>query len=260
MANINPQDAVQKLILERFDHANNAAAKAEEPIPTTESSPPVTNGLKVEHLRHTQVKEESTPPSSRAISTPSASLSAAKSEPESDSEEISPPKKKRKQTKQVDDAKLAAMLQAQENSRARATRGGNKKVVKKTPKKPRKKSEKKVKADDDSELEVGSDGEVKEKVKRGGFHKLYHLSAPLADLVGEPTVRIITPSVSFAFFIFWIFLFHADFYSSHAPKPSRKYGSTSKLETCKTLPINAKSAATRRCSWYSSRIKCTCSP
>jgi upstream activation factor subunit UAF30 len=82
------------------------------------------------------------------------------------------------------------MLQAQENSRvSRSTRGGgNKKVVKKTPKKPRKKSEKKVRAEDDSEIEVGSDGEVKEKVRKGGFHKLYHLSAPLADLVGEPTV------------------------------------------------------------------------
>jgi upstream activation factor subunit UAF30 len=81
------------------------------------------------------------------------------------------------------------MLQAQENSRTRSTRGGgNKKVVKKTPKKPRKKSEKKVRAEDDSEVEVGSDGEVKEKIRKGGFHKLYHLSAPLADLVGEPTV------------------------------------------------------------------------
>lgn len=184
------KDAVQKLILERFDHANNAAAEAAAaPIPTTESSPPITNGHKVEKLRHTQVKDESTPPSSRAISTPSASVSVAKSEPESDSEDVSPPKKKRKRAKQVDDAKLAAMLQAQENSRARPTRGGvNKKITKKVPKKPRKKSEKKVKADDDSELEIGSDGEVKEKVKRGGFHKLYHLSAPLADLVGEPTL------------------------------------------------------------------------
>jgi len=61
------------------------------------------------------------------------------------------------------------MLQAQENSRARPTRGGvNKKA---TPKrKPKKKSEKKVKADDDSEVELNSEGEVKAKPKRGGFH------------------------------------------------------------------------------------------
>jgi len=56
-------------------------------------------------------------------------------------------------------------------------------------KKPRKKSEKKVKAEDDSEIEeVGSDGEVKVKPRKGGFHKEYHLSAPLADLVGESTL------------------------------------------------------------------------
>jgi len=90
----------------------------------------------------------------------------------------------------VDDAKLAAMLQAAENRSARATRGaGNKKVVKtkRTPKKPRK-SASKVKAVDDSDVELGSDGEIKEKPKKGGFHKQYHLSAPLAELVGEPTV------------------------------------------------------------------------
>lgn len=135
------------------------------------------------------MKDESTPPSSRDLSTPSAIIS--KSEPESDAEETSPPKKKRKQNKPVDeDAKLAAMLQAQENMSARATRGGaNKKTPKKITKKPRKKSEKKVKADDDSGLEeVGSDGEVKEKVRKGGFHKQYNLSAPLADLVSEATV------------------------------------------------------------------------
>jgi hypothetical protein len=159
------------------------------------------------------------------------------------------------------------MLQAQENSRARPTRGGvNKKVTKKVPKKPRKKSEKKVKADDDSELEVGSDGEVKEKVKRGGFHKLYHLSAPLADLVGEPTVCFPIPLIShimrFSTLLFgWkkTLEYMLNAYSSHVPKPSRKYGSTSKHETCKIPPINARFAAMRRCSWYSSRIKCTCS-
>lgn len=89
----------------------------------------------------------------------------------------------------MDDAQLAAMLQAQENSRTRATRGGGTKkktvVRKKTPKK---KSADKIKADDDSDLELDSQGEVKEKVRKGGFHKQYHLSVQLADLVGEPTV------------------------------------------------------------------------
>ncbi|KAE8441160.1 hypothetical protein EG329_005816 [Mollisiaceae sp. DMI_Dod_QoI] len=178
-------DAVKNLILERF---RIAETKSSEPAPSTEA--PTTNGhTSPSNKEEDNVKRESTPPSSRAVSTPSASI--PKSEPESDSEVVSPPKKKRKQNKPVDnDAKLAAMLQAQENMSTRATRGGaNKKTSKKVTKKPRKKSEKKVKADDDSGLEeVGSDGEVKEKVKKGGFHKQYHLSAPLADLVGEATL------------------------------------------------------------------------
>ena len=74
-----------------------------------------------------------------------------------------------------DDAKLAAMLQAQENSRARPTRGANekKRVTKKSAarvKKEKKKSADKIKRDDDSDLELDSEGEVKEKVKKGGFH------------------------------------------------------------------------------------------
>jgi hypothetical protein len=72
--------------------------------------------------------------------------------------------------KEVDDAKLAAMLQAQENSRTRSTRGGVNKKATPKKRKPKKKSEKKVKADDDSEVELNSDGEVKEKPKKGGFH------------------------------------------------------------------------------------------
>lgn len=133
------------------------------------------------------VKQESTPPSSFR----DASSADIKSPPSESDEDEAPPKKKVKKEKgAVDDAKLAAMLQAQENRTGRATRGaGNKKVVKtkRTPKKPRK-SASKVKAADDSDVELGSDGEVKEKPKKGGFHKQYHLSAPLADLVGEPTV------------------------------------------------------------------------
>jgi predicted transcriptional regulator len=101
---------------------------------------------------------------------------------------------------------------------------------------------------------VGSDGEVKEKVKKGGFHKLYHLSAPLADLVGEPTVSNLNLySIKFL----WSKAYEC---SSRAPKPLRKYGSTSKRATCKTRTINARSGATRRCSWCSNRRRCTCSP
>jgi hypothetical protein len=191
---MDDQVAVQELILERFDHAQNISSA---PIPTTETSPkpspaavPTTNGHVIKTA--SKVKRESTPSattSSPSISTPSASV--PKSEPDSDSEEISPPKKKRKANKEVDDAKLAAMLQAQENSRARSTRGGGSKKANKVAKKPRKKREKsakKIKADDDSEVELGSDGEVKQKEKKGGFHKQYHLSVALAELVNAPTV------------------------------------------------------------------------
>ncbi|RDL40077.1 Uncharacterized protein BP5553_00056 [Venustampulla echinocandica] len=173
------KSAVQDLILERFDRASNAH---NIPVPTTETAPPpATNGY------HSGVKSEAEPipsgsASSRGISTPSAIK-------DEDSEvDVSPPKKKQKRAKPVDDAKLAAMLQAQENSRARPTRGGVNKKASVRKKAPKKKSEKKVKAEDDSDVELDSNGEVKEKVKKGGFHKQYHLSAPLADLVGEPTL------------------------------------------------------------------------
>ena len=116
--------------------------------------------------------------------------------PDNDDDNGTPPKKKRKQNKSVKDegeqdadAKLAAKLQAEENGRSRATRGGGTKRKVPTKKRaPKKKSSDKVKAEDDSDIELGSDGEVKEKVKKGGFHKQYNLSAPLADLVGEVTV------------------------------------------------------------------------
>jgi upstream activation factor subunit UAF30 len=84
--------------------------------------------------------------------------------------DLGPPKKKRKQPDS--DAKLAAKLQAEENSRARPSRGSvNKKpiAVRKKPT-PKKKSSAKVKADDDSDLELNSDGEKKEVVRKGGFH------------------------------------------------------------------------------------------
>jgi len=166
---------VSELILERFE-IFNASLRAAEANAATNG-----NGTN-------EVKQESTPPSSSRDASASADI---KSSPSDSDEDAAPPKKKVKKEKgAVDDAKLAAMLQAAENRSARATRGaGNKKVVKtkRTPKKPRK-SASKVKAVDDSDVELGSDGEIKEKPKKGGFHKQYHLSAPLAELVGEPTL------------------------------------------------------------------------
>ncbi|KAH7417575.1 hypothetical protein BKA64DRAFT_303617 [Cadophora sp. MPI-SDFR-AT-0126] len=167
---------VSELIHERFNHFDAIIRAAEA---NTSTNGHGTN----------DVKQESTPPSSSRDDSASADIKSSPSD--YDEEDVPPPKKKVKKEKgAVDDATLAAMLQAAENRSARATRGaGSKKVVKtkRTPKKPRK-SASKIKAVDDSDVELGSDGEVKEKPKKGGFHKQYHLSAPLAELVGEPTL------------------------------------------------------------------------
>jgi len=102
-------------------------------------------------------------------STPSSSGAPTPGTDESDID-VSPPKKKRKQPDS--DAKLAAKLQAEENSRARPSRAGvNKKtVVIRKKSTPKKKSAAKVKADDDSDLDLNSDGEKKDVVRKGGFH------------------------------------------------------------------------------------------
>ncbi|KAH6958044.1 SWIB/MDM2 domain-containing protein [Fusarium avenaceum] len=102
-----------------------------------------------------------------------------------------PSRKKVKRSPSEDaDAKLAAQLQAQENSlaRGRKTRGGDKTKPTKKKAAPRKKSAKKVKADDDSDLEP-ADGEVGKKRKAGGgFQKPFNLSETLSELVGETQV------------------------------------------------------------------------
>ena len=85
------------------------------------------------------------------------------------------PKKKRKVEHFVDaDAAFAAKLQAEENSRARPTRGGaNRKstTIKKKKRSPKKKTSDKVKAEDDSDLQDSGSEAVERKVNRsGGFH------------------------------------------------------------------------------------------
>jgi len=172
--------AIQALIMERFDKASTMNGAPVPPVTVVPPPPPPppTNGL---HFKKEAKRESSE--RSRDTSAPT------KAETEDSEDDISPSKKKRKQQKPVDDAKLAAILQAQENSKARPTRGGaNKKVAAPRKKTPKKKSAAKVRVADDSDMELGSDGEVKVAVRKGGFHKQYHLSAPLADLVGEPTL------------------------------------------------------------------------
>ena len=84
------------------------------------------------------------------------------------------PKKKRKAEPKInDDAAFAARLQAEENIRARPTRGGaNKKaVVIKKRKAPKKKTSEKVKAEDDSDVQDSTSDVVDKKVnKNSAFH------------------------------------------------------------------------------------------
>lgn len=188
--------------MERFDLASAGGSAPTASSPLQHSPKAHTNGVSQSNSKRikteTKVKKE---------------VSKSDGRLDDDDDDGAPPKKKRKQNKGVKDegegdadAKLAAKLQAEENSRSRATRGGGAK--KKAPSKkraPKKKSSDKVKAEDDSDIELGSDGEIKEKVRKGGFHKQYNLSAPLADLVGEVTVSIYPATVGSGGLFFFSF-------------------------------------------------------
>jgi len=141
------------------------------PIPQTNGHATTANG---------QSSEGSAEPKQEPSPSPSPSKNARKrGSVEDDLSDIavSPsPKKKRKAAPVDNDAAFAARLQAEENGRARATRGGvnkkptsaKKKINKKTPKK---KTSDRVKAEDDSDLEGSGSEIVEKKVNRsGGFH------------------------------------------------------------------------------------------
>jgi hypothetical protein len=108
-----------------------------------------------------------------------------------------PARKKAKRSSSVEDAdaRLAAQLQAQENSlgRGRMTRGGGDKGKIRKKKAPRKKSSKRVSADD-SDLDGSEDSGTPVKRKAGGgFQKPFNLSEPLSELCGETQVRFELP-------------------------------------------------------------------
>ncbi|KAK8091483.1 hypothetical protein PG997_001844 [Apiospora hydei] len=100
-----------------------------------------------------------------------------------------PPKKKQRKAEKSEDtedsdAKLAAILQAQENQMSgRATRGGGSKA-KPIKKKPRKKSSNKVRREDDSDVDGSEESTNKPRKAGGGFQKPFNLSAPLAEVCG----------------------------------------------------------------------------
>ena len=138
-------------------------------------APPQSNG----HIAVNGGTGEETPEPKRESST-SSSKPSLKREAQDDDEQLSDapaspsPKKKRKALHVDDDAAFAARLQAEENSRARPTRGGvNKRPtsVKKKKKTPKKKTSDKVKAEDDSDLDgTGSEAAERKVNRNGGFH------------------------------------------------------------------------------------------
>ncbi len=144
--------------MERFDNISKITPPISSDGALKHTTPQV-NGQPKQEFKNG--KKRSPTPSSSGAPTPESDESDV---------DLSPPKKKRKQPDS--DAKLAAKLQAEENSRARPSRAGvNKKaVVIRKKSTPKKKSAAKVKADDDSDLDLNSDGEKKDVVRKGGFH------------------------------------------------------------------------------------------
>ncbi len=160
------QAAIKELIMARFDKFH--AEKNKPPKVTEIPAKPITNG-------HTVPVEEEGPESAQPASSPLSKISSERDMKDEDvlSDVVDkPPKKKRKAEPLDEDALFAAKLQAEENSRARPTRGGtNRKgaVVKKKKSPVKKKTAKKIKSEDDSDVE-GSGSEDKEVNRSGGFH------------------------------------------------------------------------------------------
>lgn len=170
--NFDEQSAVKQLIMERFDiyAEKNGVGSPEE---TTAS-----NGHKEGD-------------SASAVLSPPPSSSPVKRDPDSEASSLvgsEPPAKKRKSEADADadvdaDAVFAAKLQAEENLRARPTRGGTTRRAAPSKKKSKAKTSKRVKAEDDSDIESGSDTTTKKEVNRtGGFHVRGHCQGCIQKL------------------------------------------------------------------------------
>ncbi|KAJ5724555.1 hypothetical protein N7493_006283 [Penicillium malachiteum] len=169
---LTPQKgALKELIMQRFDIYAEKNGVGESP------EEPVSNGHKDDESAFVA---PSPPPSSSPVKR------QADSEEASDPSASSPPPKKHKPDADADvdaDALFAAKLQAEENMRARPTRGGNNRRAAPAKKKSKSKTPKRVKAEDDSD--VGSGSDTKKEVNRtGGFHKPLNLSPALSSLLG----------------------------------------------------------------------------
>ena len=158
------KDAIKNLIMARFNKF--VAENNVTPQPNGDANP-----IKSEPL------EPSKPSPSSKVKEERKRVSDDDDDDDLSDAPASPPPKKRRKAETVvdDDAAFAAKLQAEENSRARPTRGGASRrsvnTKKKLKKGPKRKTAHKVKAEDDSDL-GGSGSEVGEKKvnRNGGFH------------------------------------------------------------------------------------------
>lgn len=136
-----------------------------------QNTPPKTNGHAVEVKAGTSGSPEATGPLTSLSPIPTRKHESVEAEESSELLGAAPPKKMRKRSPVNEDAVFAARLQAEENNRARPTRGG---VIKKTtaPVKKKKTSKNKtadrVAAADDSDLD--SEAAEKKVNRTGGFH------------------------------------------------------------------------------------------
>lgn len=209
------QDAIKQLIVDRFDIAE-AAKNSASPV-------------SVDTVNDSQ--------SNKRAATNGTDGTDPSASPE-------PVKKKTKRSASTEDtdAKLAAQLQAHENSlaRSRTTRGGRDKSKVTKKKAPRKKSTKKVGADDDSEVDVSGDSGAPKRKAGGGFQKPFLLSPTLSELCGETQVQSIYAQT----FLFVIKSTNIPSFPDH--KWSKSYGSTSRPMSFRILRTNAKSSAMKR--------------
>jgi upstream activation factor subunit UAF30 len=143
-------------VRERFDVVEAKRSGAEQPLPSVETEEPShTNGV---HKSREQSNASPTPEASTTKREPSSDISEV-------IDDVRPPKKRKVSTE--DDAAMAARLQAEEDGRARPTRGGapRKAAPAKKKKTPKKKTSARVTGSDDSD--VPSEDKPK---KNTGFH------------------------------------------------------------------------------------------
>ncbi|KAL9597481.1 MAG: hypothetical protein Q9219_005114 [cf. Caloplaca sp. 3 TL-2023] len=152
---LTPQkDVIKALIIARFDK-----------FMADQSAPPATNGHVAEE-KPSGSPEDLRPPIPNHVQ----KHESVDAEDSSEIADATVPSRKRKRSPIDEDAAFAAKLQAEENGRARSTRGGGSKKAAPLKKKktPQKKTAHRVEAVDDSDLE--SEPAEKNVNRNSGFH------------------------------------------------------------------------------------------